>query len=87
MSMWKRGSNLVKGIIAEASKSVDPERVRVLEEELEAHEKKSPMTHPVFKEKKEKEAVIASQNSPTDNQKIEAKPVEAQPLTPKKRTI
>jgi len=35
MSIWKRGSNLVKGMISEATKSDDPEKMRALEKELQ----------------------------------------------------
>lgn len=34
MSIWKRGVNLVKGAISEASKSADPEKMRALDEEM-----------------------------------------------------
>lgn len=82
MSIWKRGVNLVKGAIAEASKPDDPEKVRVLDEEMKTFRpsKSTKITEDEkIVENSEKTSEDKDQGSST------ADPDES--LTPKKRTI
>jgi hypothetical protein len=83
MSIWKRGVNLVKGAIAEASKSDDPEKMRALDEEMKrfSPSKKNPrrVEDDISVKKPEETSEVNSQETPTfDPEK---------PLSPKKRTI
>ena len=83
MSIWKRGTNLVKGMIAEASKSEDSAKMRALEKELQEDslQKLRGKT-----EKRVAEAQNLDEEPVKDDQEIQTQNSE-KILKPKKRTI
>ncbi len=83
MSIWKRGTNLVKGMIAEASKSEDSAKMRALEKELQedsVYKPRPKIQKQDAEEQKTDEDSINEENK-SDEQNSE------KILKPKKRTI
>ena len=83
MSIWKRGVNLVKGAIAEASKSDDPEKMRALDEEMRR-------LSPSKKDLRRAEDTVSikkTEETSEDNSQETPTIDPEKPLPPKKRTI
>ena len=97
MSIWKRGSNLVKGMISEATKSDDPEKMRALEKELQEEGKIQRGGRPKrtveetlqrASQVQEKEEISEAVMEDIAEESAEPKPqTPEKTLTPKKRTI
>ena len=84
MSIWKRGVNLVKGAIAEASKPDDPEKIRVLDEEMKTSSASGLNT----KKSKKNDFSIKMSEETSENSSQECPAIDLdKTLTPKKRTI
>lgn len=95
MSIWKRGTNLVKGMISEASKSDDPTKMQALEKEMAEETKQKPKVsgHTSVQETLQKASQVQeideiSEENPEGDPEEDSQPQNPdKSLTPKKRTI